>query len=271
MVRKNKILLSFFIIISSIFVIIIGAILYDRITINNKYGIDEKKIDIPIFVYHNIVDDLSQVEYDYMETTKQTFEKQILGLQKIGYRFITFEELEKYKKNEIELYKKSCIITFDDGCEGVYKNAFEVARKHQIPFTMFVITDFVGQENRITWEEAKQMKDSGLVTIASHSTEHLDFSKLTVEQALEDVDNSYKKIEEQIGPQNVKIFTYPYGLYKDEQCEALRNKGYIQNLTDNKINKSNLLDLSKLHRCYPLNDSIYKMQLKIIYRSIRYN
>ena len=45
----------------------------------------------------------------------------------------------------------------------------------------------------------------------------------------------------------------------------------INNLkADNKINKSNELYLSGLHRCYPLNDSIYKMWAKIFYRSIRY-
>ena len=35
--------------------------------------------------------------------------------------------------------------------------------------------------------------------------------------------------------------------------------------------KSKNLDLSRLHRCYPLGDSVFKMVLKIFYRSIRYN
>mgnify|MGYP000945169400 CR=1 FL=1 len=50
----------------------------------------------------------------------------------------------------------------------------------------------------------------------------------------------------------------------------LKKEGYIQNLTDTQINQSQDLDLYRLHRCYPLNDSIYKMMAKIIYRSIRY-
>ena len=58
--------------------------------------------------------------------------------------------------------------------------------------------------------------------------------------------------------------------HKEEQIENLKKEGYIQNLTDNKINKSKDLDLYRLHRCYPLSDSIYKMMAKIIYRSIRY-
>ena len=82
--------------------------------------------------------------------------------------------------------------------------------------------------------------------------------------------NLCEECSKKLGKTNLKIFTYPYGLYKEEQIENLKKEGYIQNLTDNKINKSKDLDLYRLHRCYPLNDSIYKMMAKIIYRSIRY-
>ena len=50
----------------------------------------------------------------------------------------------------------------------------------------------------------------------------------------------------------------------------LKEAGYVQNLTDNKINTSKELDLSGLHRSYPLNDSVLKIILKIQYRAIRY-
>ena len=167
--------------------------------------------------------------------------------------------------------KKSCIVTFDDGLEGVYKNAYPIAQKYNIPFTMFVIINSMENEGCITWNEAKEMQDSGLVTIASHSMDHPEFTKLPVNEAVENVNNSYKSIEDNLGNQTIKIFTYPYGLNTEEQRIALKENGYIQNLTDNKINKSKQLDLYGLHRCYPLSDSIYKMILKIYYRSIRYN
>lgn len=258
-------------IIAIIAVVVISLFIYDKATINNRYKIGEKNLYIPIFVYHNIVDDESNVEYDYMQTTKATFEKQIEGLEKSGYEFITYSDLQKYKNGEISLKKKSCIITFDDGYEGVYKNAFPIAKEHGIPFTMFVITDNMNQDGVITWEEAKEMQDSGLVTIASHSINHPDFTGLQTEDAVFNVKKSYEIIEQNIGKQIIKVFTYPYGLYTDEQIKALEDEGYIQNLTDNKINKSNSLDLSRLHRCYPLSDSPTKMKLKMFYRSIRYN
>ena len=114
------------------------------------------------------------------------------------------------------------------------------------------------------------MEDSGLALIASHSTNHTEFNKLSVAETLENVDSSYKALEENLGEQKTKIFTYPYGLYSQEQLEPLKEEGYVINLTDNKINKSKDLNLYGLHRCYPLSDSLFKMELKIIYRSIRY-
>lgn len=249
----------------------ICLITYDRATINNKYGINEKSLEIPIFVYHDIVKDSSEVQYDYMQTTAETFEKQIIGLKKAGYDFITYEDLELYSENKKKLKKLSCIITFDDGCLGVYENAFPIIKKYSIPITLYVITDNMDKPGVLTWEQAKEMQNSGLVTIASHSINHPEFTSLSTEDAVNNVNKSYDIIEEKLGKQETKIFTYPYGLYTDEQVEALKNEGYLQNLTDNKINESKNLDMARLHRCYPLSDSVVKMIVKIIYRSIKYD
>ena len=272
MKNKSKNLIKVLVgILISLVILTTSIFIYDRVTVNNEYSIGEKNLDIPVFVYHNIVSDESEISYDYMQTTKDTFEKQIKGLKDVGYDFITYEKLQKYQNNEIKLKKKSCIVTFDDGLRGVYENAYPIAKKYNIPFTMFVVIDSVETGGCITWDEAKEMQDSGLVTIASHSMDHPDFSKLAVDEAVKNVNESYSIIEEKLGEQKVKIFTYPYGLYTDEELNVLEKDGYIQNLTDNKINKSKNLNLYGLHRCYPLSDSIYKMLLKIHYRSIRYN
>ena len=262
MKKLKKIIIT---IVSIIFIIITGCAIYEISTVNNQYYISEKNLEIPIFVYHDIVNDKSEVYYDYMQTTKEVFENQMRGLKKIGYRFITFEEGKK------ELYKKSCIVTFDDGYEGVYKNAYPIANKYDIPFTMFVITNNIGNTGTITWEQAKEMNNSGLVTIASHSQNHVEFNKISTDDAINNVNKSYEEIEKNLSSSKTKIFTYPYGLYTEEEIEKLRTLGYVQNLTDNKINKSKNLDLSRLHRCYPLSDSTPKIVFKMMYRSIRYN
>ncbi len=258
-------------ILITILVLILSFIIYDRVTINNEYYINEANLNIPIFVYHNIVKEQSEVQFDYMQTTSETFEKQVSELINVGYHFITYEDLLNYKEGNKKLYKRSCILTFDDGYKGVYENAYPIAKKYEIPFTIFIITKNMNAPECITWEQAREMKDSGLVTIASHSVDHPEFTNLSTQEAITNVNKSYEAIEEKLGKEDLKIFTYPYGLHTEEQLQELKKEGYIQNLTDNKINKSNNLDLYKLHREYPLSDSIYKIILKIMYRSLKYN
>ena len=88
MEKRNKILKIGLTIITILIVAIIGIVIYDRVTVNNKYRINNENIDIPIFVYHNIVNNDSDVIYDYMQTTKAVFEEQIVGLKNMGYDFI---------------------------------------------------------------------------------------------------------------------------------------------------------------------------------------
>ena len=269
--NKYSILLKIIISILTIIILLgISIYTYDRLTVNNEYLISEKNLEIPIFLYHHIVKEESEIQYDYMQTTEKTFEEQIRGLENLGYHFISYQDLIDYNNGQKKLYKKSCVLTFDDGCKDIYTNAYPILQKYNIPFTMFVVTNAVGADGCASWEELKEMQDSGLALIASHSTNHTEFNKLSVAETLENVDSSYKALEENLGEQKTKILTYPYGLYSQEQLEPLKEEGYVINLTYNKINKSKDLNLYGLHRCYPLSDSLFKMELKIIYRSIRY-
>lgn len=244
--------------------------LYMKIGSNKKYYINEKNLKIPIFVYHNIVENDNEVVYDYMQTTIKTFKKQMIGLKKFGYHFIDYDDLIEYKNGKKKIYKNSAIITFDDGYNNIYTKVFPFIKKENIPIASYIIINNMDDENVLTWENAKILNNSSLVTIASHSMDHADFSKLNTEDAIKNIEKSYEIIEKYLGKKEVKIFTYPCGLYKEETLNKLSEKGYIQNLTDNKINRSNNLNLHALSRCYPLSDSTSLIVLKIIYRSIRY-
>ena len=268
MMKKGlKILTRVFIII---LVIILTLFIYDRLTINNKYKIGEKNLKIPIFVYHDIVESKDEVQYDYMQTTYETFKKQINGMMNLGYKPISYTDLLDYANGKKEINKKSFLITFDDGYDGVYEYAFEFAKEKNIPISSFLINAKVGSAGYYSWNQAKEMDESGLVGIYSHSLKHDEYNKYSPIDLLNDTEESIKEIENKLGHSINKVYTYPYGLYSNEGKELLKENGIIQNLTDNKINQSKDLDVYGLHRMYPLNDSIWKIILKIEYRAIRY-
>ena len=266
--RAKKALLSFLIVF---IIVIISFIIYEIATVKNTYYISEKNLQIPIFVYHDIVKDESQIEYDYMQTTVDTFERQITGLMKLGYKPISYEDLLAYQKGEKAIPKWSFLITFDDGYPGVYKYAFEIAKKYNIPMASFEITDTIGSEGYYDWNQAREMHESGLMSIYLHGYTHVKYDEKTPEELLIDTNMAYENLKNELGDKDVlKVFTYPYGLSTNEERQMLKEAGYVQNLTDNKINTSKELDLSELHRSYPLNDSVLKIILKIQYRAIRY-
>ena len=264
----KKIILSVLLIL---ILAIISFLIYEIATVNKTYYIGEKNLQIPVFVYHDIVEDESQIEYDYMQTTAKQFEKQITGLMKLGYKPISYEDLVAYKNGEKAIPKWSFLITFDDGYTGVYKYAFEIAKKYNIPMTSFEISDTVGIPGYYTWDEAREMKESGLMSIYLHGYTHIEYDKETPERVLSDKNKAQEDLQNQLGDNNIlKVFTYPYGLSTNEERSLLWQAGYIQNLTDNRINLSDRLDLSGLHRSYPLNNSVLKILLKIQYRVLRY-
>lgn len=265
--RTKKVLLTLMLLI----IIIISFITYEIVTVHNTYYIGEKNLQIPILVYHDLVADKSEVKFDYMQTEVTTFESQITGLMKLGYKPISYKDLVDYSNGKKKISKWSFLITFDDGYEGVYKYAYPIAKKYNIPMSTFEIDENVGGEGCFSWQEAKEMHDSGLISVYLHGLQHLEYNKEPTEKLLEQTEQAYKNLTTNLQDNTIlKVFTYPYGLYRDEELEALGNKGFIQNLTDNKINQSNKLNLHGLHRCYPLSDSILKILIKIQYRTIRY-
>lgn len=263
--KVSKIVLSILIVLICL---ILVFIVYEVATANKKYYIGEKNILIPIFLYHNIVEE--QKNPDYMETKAEVFERQISDFQKMGYDMVSYDDLIAYQQGKIPFKKKTVLIAFDDGYEENYSIALPIIKKYNIPVAIFIVDDTVGKEGYLSWDQIRKLDESGLVSIHTHGKTHYEFDKEGSQKALQDVEEAHRHIEQELGKSITKIFTYPYGLYREETVQALTDAGYVQNLTDNKINKSQKLDLSRLHRMYPLEDSTIKILAKIIYRSIRY-
>ena len=268
MSKKKKILLS---VIGLIILLITSFIIYEVATKNNTYYISEKNLQIPIFVYHDLVENEDEIEFDYMQTTIKKFKEQITGLMNLGYKPISYQDLVDYKEGKKAISKWSFLITFDDGYIGFYKYVFPIAKELNIPITTFAIDNMVGEEGYYTWDQAREMHNSGLIGVYSHGLEHIEYDKKSADDLVKDISKAYDHLKQELHDENhLKIFTYPYGLCTNEQLQKMSEAGFIQNLTDNKINKSNSLNLSGLHRDYPLNESVLKIFLKIQYRSLRY-
>lgn len=122
----------------------------------------------------------------------------------------------------------------------------------------------LGHHGYFNWEQAKEMSDSGLISINSHGKTHIFYDKETNKTLLEHIEYAHENIEKNLGKKVTKVFTYPYGAYTEEKLGVLKNAGFVQNLTNDEINDSDTLNLYGLSRIYVKNNySKYKI-LKII-------
>ena len=215
------------------------------------YKKSEKDIKIPIIIYHNFRTPIPYKEDIYkLFSSQENFDENVKTLLDAGYTFITLEDLYKYNNNEIGLPEKVVIITMDDGQVGCYTDAFPVLKKYNVPATIFIVNTLVGTEDYFSWEQAKEMYDTGLVKIHCHGYNHSEYSSVGKQKLIEDYTKSHQEIEQYMGEEVQKIMAYPAGKSSQDTIKWLKEIGFdIQVQTRyGTVNKSNSLDLTNLGR-----------------------
>ena len=229
-----------------------------------KYLKSEKDIRIPILLYHHFVEANPPVDMYSIVSTPERFEEHLVGLIEAGYTFITVEELVRYNKNELALPEKVIVLTLDDGWLSNYTMAFPIFKKLNIKATIFVVDDLVGTNDYFTWEQAKEMIESGLIAIQTHGKSHIHYENQKNAKLVEDIEYAHGVIEEKLGKKVEKIFAYPYGTSTDAGRKALQELGYTQMLTTKAVNMSNNLNMSRLARIYIYHNYTVKQILNLI-------
>lgn len=215
-----------------------------------KYKKSEKNIKVPVLIYHAFRTPIPKEDIYKLFSNQENFEENVKTLLDAGYTFITLEDLYKYNKGEISLPEKVIIITMDDGWSGCYTEAYNVLKKYNVPATIFIVNELVGTTDYFTWEQAKEMYDSGLVKIHCHGYSHIDYSNVSKEKLINDYTKSHKEIEKQLGEKIQKIMAYPAGKSSQNSIEWLKEAGFeVQVQTKyGTVNKSKTLDLTDLGR-----------------------
>lgn len=101
-----------------------------------------------ILMYHHVTD---RDEVFLPQVTARVFGEQMEYLKR-EYRVRGLDELVEMIKRGEEIPARSVAITFDDGYEDIYRNAFPVLKKYDLPATVFVSTGFI-DDDRLPWTD----------------------------------------------------------------------------------------------------------------------
>lgn len=212
---------------------------------------DEKsEIVLPVLMYHNLAEEYPDGT-EAENITPELFEAHMRAILDRGYTPILVNEYYNYIIKGKDLPQKPIAITFDDGYLSNYEIAYPILKKLNIPATIFVVTSTVGLDAsskrvstpHFSWEQAREMQNSGLIDIHSHSYSHKDMTSLSAAQLQLELRMSKYMIERNMG-KNCYIFAYPYGRYSDQTLMYAKAAGYrmqilVYNSESGEVNLAN--------------------------------
>lgn len=181
-----------------------------------------------VLQYHHIDNDTSAST----STSVELFRQQIEYIRGKEYKVVSLPDLVSQIKKRKLIEDNVVAITFDDGYESVYRNAFPILKTYKIPFTIFIDTASIeeNRKNHVSWAQLREMKKHG-ATIANHTHRHSHLIRYQedIEEWTKRVSNEINKaqaiIKERLN-QDIKLLAYPYGEFDTDGLKLTRSLGY---------------------------------------------
>ena len=192
---------------------------------------------IPVLMYHRVGAAHNAWESRYA-IAPDDFAAQMRHLHDSSYRAVGIEALVDWLEGGPPLPERAIVVTFDDGFRGVREHALPVLERLGWPFTVFLVSDLIGQED--TWtrsanpahvsyplldaDEIADMQRRG-VSFHSHTRSHASLPQLDDAALTEQLLGSRERLADLLG-HDVAYLAYPYGHLDDRVEAATRAAGY---------------------------------------------
>lgn len=174
--------------------------------------------------------------------------------------------------------KREFLVTFDDGFENFFTNAYPVLLRYNIKSIVFITVDFIDKKislsdfcptdieiKPLSWEQIKEISNNG-IEIGSHSLSHPNLLVVDSKTAKSEIAGS-KKITEEMISKKVKYFAYPHGSkqsYNTTIKKIVKESGYEKaytNILGFNTKDTDPYDLRRI-RIYS-NDNMFRFKMKI--------
>ena len=184
-------------------------------------------VSLPILTFHTLDDRPSVVS-----VSPNVFRRGMARLRRREYRTVSLLEVVNCLFQAVPFPDRSFVITFDDGYQSVYEEAFPVLQRYGMSATVFLTvgdTGMAGLDDRLpslggrsmlSWRQIRDMHRAG-IAFGAHTLTHPDLSRLRCDQVEAEVCKSKGIIEDALSAP-VACFAYPYGRYDPRSREIVR-------------------------------------------------
>jgi biofilm PGA synthesis lipoprotein PgaB len=222
-----------------------------------------------VISYHDIRDDVAgDFDADQYAVSTRNLMEQFTWLRDNDFHPVSVDAIIAAYEDRRPLPPNAVLLTFDDGLASFYSRVYPLLRLFRYPAVVSVVSswieteaavDYVGIKRQagdfLSWEQLREMQDSGLVEIASHSHdlhtgirgnpqgnmqpaattrlfdgEHYETETAYVERVRRDLSLSVDTIHENTG-HKPRIITWPYGALNDAAADVAAELGMRISLT----------------------------------------
>ncbi len=174
-----------------------------------------------VFMYHSVIDSTKNSDNLYV-LDSSLFKDQMVFLSK-SYKnnVVRFKDLKIFKDD------LSFAITFDDGYSNNLNVAAPILHELNLPFTIFITTDFIKSNKKefLTINELKEISALDNVDIGSHTVSHPYLTRLNDNEVMHELLDSKHFLEDLLG-KPVRLFAYPHGDYDKRIRDLVEEAGY---------------------------------------------
>lgn len=182
---------------------------------------------LSILMYHSVADSGA-----FFAVSPKKFQQQMKYIRGSGFDVIFASEIDE-RMRAGKLARTVCV-TFDDGYEDAYLNAYPILKSLGIKATIFLITNEIGgsytnSEGRtfplLKREQIMEMRASGLIEFMPHGHTHRKLHGLTPREQVEEITFSRDTVKNLTGS-DPRVFAYPRGRTTPAIAESLRRFGF---------------------------------------------
>lgn len=218
----------------------------------------EEETALPILMYHSVCKDSASAAKFIV--SEQDLREDFEYIKRNGYETVGTADLIAFAEEGKPLPEKPIMITFDDGYFNNYKIAYPLLKEYNLKAVISIIgryTDLYSENkdeninySHITWDEAREMVDSGLVEIQNHSyNSHTtdqgrngtkkksgESQGAYAEYIYADIGKLQSETERNLGYRPV-LFAYPFGSVSEASYMPLKELGFKITLScEEKVN-----------------------------------
>ena len=182
---------------------------------------------LPILTFHALDDEPSVISF-----SPRVFRLGMAKLHQSGYRTLSLQETVECLLAGARFPDHTFVITFDDGYQSVYDEAFRILQRYGMSATIFLTVGKKDARNpharlpsmsgrsMLSWSEIREMQRAGF-TFGAHTLTHADLTRLPSDRIETEVIESKARIEDALGA-SVVSFAYPFGRHDRRSREIVR-------------------------------------------------